>query len=185
MVLLAVLLQVTTGLRPFEVVALQRQAVDLPRQRLTLTGKPNPAYETHRQVPIPQRLIGLLQRVMTTTDEMATRREESNLFWIYEHEVLVPLQVETMEALWREAGRRAGLQPEQVPDLYGLRHFFRTRGLELNVPLYIINALMGHQVAGCELYNPFLDYDSRAIFEAGQRLAEQIATELGFEGVVI
>ncbi len=44
---------------------------------------------------------------------------------------------------------------------------------------------MGHQVAGCELYNPFLEYDSHAVFEAGQRLAEQIAAELGFDGLVI
>ncbi len=124
----------------------------------------------------------LLQQVIVITDEIAARREEPNLLWIYEHEVLVPLQVETLDALWREAGQRAGLRPEQVPDLYGLRHFFRSRALELNMPLYIINALMGHQVAGCELYNPFLDYDSRAIFEAGQRLAEQIAVELGFDG---
>ncbi len=179
------MLQVTTGVRPFEVVGLRTHAVDLPHLRVTLTGKVNPAYETHRQVPIPQILLRLLQCVMRAAEEIAARRDEPNLFWVYQNEVLVPLQVRDIEGAWREAGMRAGLHPEQVPDLYGLRHFFRSHALESGFPIHMINALMGHQVAGCELYNPFLEYDSRAIFEAGQELAAQIATLLGFNGISI
>lgn len=176
--LYTVQLQASTGLRPFEVVGLSRRAVDLERKRITLTGKPNPAFETHRQVPIPDALHQPISGLMESGKMRLNPRDVDSLFWVRENGKDVPAEVQHIERVWQSAGARAGLEKEQVPDLYGLRHFFRSRALEMGLPLATINALMGHQVAGCELYNPYLGNDPSAVFEQGQQLAAHILAEL-------
>ena len=79
-----------------------------------------------------------------------------------------------------EAGQLAGLREMQIPDWYALRHFYRSYALEAGVPFYSINALMGHQVLGCDLYNRALDHEVGAIFAHGRALADQIAQEIGW-----
>lgn len=176
--LYTVQLQASTGLRPFEVVGLSRRAVDLKRNRITLTGKPNAAFETHRQIPIPDALYQPISGLMESGKMRLNLRDVDSLFWVWENGKDVPAEVQHIERVWQDAGTRAGLEKEQVPDLYGLRHFFRSRSLEMGLPLATINALMGHQVAGCELYNPYLGNDPSAVFEQGQQLAACILAEL-------
>lgn len=176
--LYTVQLQASIGLRPFEVVALSRRAVDLTRKRITLTGKPNPAFETHRQIPIPDALHPSISALMDLTTARRDPEDADSLFWVWENGGRIPAQVHDIERVWREAAARAGLEQEQVPDLYALRHFFRSRALEMGLPIGAINALMGHQVAGCELYNPYLGNDPSAVFEQGRQLAAHILVEL-------
>ncbi len=176
--LYAVQLAASTGLRPFEVVGISRRAVDCKHQRIALTGKPNPAYETHRQIPIPDGLCEPMQGLVKETESLFALHDDNSLFRVFENDTLVPAQVQYIERLWQEAGTRAGLEKEQVPDLYALRHFFRSRALEMNVPLTTINTLMGHQVAGCELYNPYLENNVTAVMEQGRELAARILAEL-------
>lgn len=177
-VLYAVQLAASTGLRPFEVVGISRRAVDWKHKRIALTGKPNPAYETHRQIPIPDGLCEPMQGLVKETESLFALHDDNSLFRVFENDTLVPAQVQHIERVWQEAGTRAGLEKEQVPDLYALRHFFRSRALERNMPLATINAVMGHQVAGCELYNPYLENNVIVIMEQGRELAARILAEL-------
>lgn len=176
--LYTVQLEASTGLRPFEVVALSRRAVDLQRKRITLTGKTNPAFETHRQVPIPDSLHPSISLLLDMDVPPHNPKEADSLFWMWENERMIPAQVQHMERVWQDAGARVGLEKEQVPDLYALRHFFRSRALEMGLPLATINALMGHQVAGSELYNPYLENNPSALFDQGRQLAARILAEL-------
>jgi site-specific recombinase XerD len=79
-----------------------------------------------------------------------------------------------------EAGLRAGLREEQVPDWSALRHFYRSYALEAGLPFEAINALIGHQALGCDLYNRALDQQVDAVLAHGQRLAHRIAQEVGW-----
>lgn len=176
--LYTVQLEASTGLRPFEVVSLSRRAVDLQRKRITLTGKTNPTFETHRQVPVPDTLHLSLSLLLDMDVPPHNPKEADSLFWMWENERMIPAEVQHIERVWQNAGTRAGLEKEQVPDLYALRHFFRSRALEMGSPIATINALMGHQVAGCELYNPYLGNDTSAVFEQGKQLAAHILAEL-------
>lgn len=176
--LYAVQLAASTGLRPFEVVGISRRAVDWKHQRIALTGKPNPAFETHRQIPIPDELCEAMQHLVNENETRFALDDDDSLFRMFDNDTLVPAQVLHIEQVWQEAGTRAGLEKEQVPDLYALRHFFRSRALEMNMPLATINALMGHQVAGCELYNPYLENGVKAIVGQGRQLAARILAEL-------
>ncbi len=177
-VLYAVQLAASTGLRPFEVVGISRRSVDWKHKRIALTGKPNPAYETHRQIPIPNALCEPIRHLVNENETRFALDDDDSLFRVFDNDTLVPAQVVHIERVWQEAGMRAGLEKEQVPDLYALRHFFRSRALERNVPLATLNALMGHQVAGCELHNPYLENNVIVIMEQGRELAARILAEL-------
>lgn len=174
----ALRLGIGTGLRPFELTDILRRAVDLPHKTIALSGKPNPAFETHRQVPIPDSFMEPIRLLVNKDEDRWSPKDDAYLFRVYENGTKVAAAVHHMESIWQEAGMRAGLEKEQIPDLYGLRHFFRSRALELNFPLTTINALMGHQVAGCELYNPYLGHDAKLVFEQGRQIAAGIFSEL-------
>ena len=180
-VLYAVQLAASTGLRPFEVIGISRRAVDWKHKRIALTGKPNPAFETHRQIPIPDALCEPMQSLVKEDETRFALHDDDSLFRMFDNDTLVPAQVVHIERLWQDACMRADLEKEQVPDLYALRHFFRSRALEMNIPLATLNALMGHQVAGCELYNPYLENNVIAIMKQGRQLAARILAELESE----
>ena len=66
-----------------------------------------------------------------------------------------------------------------MPDWYALRHYWRSRALEESIPFDAINALMGHQVLGCDLYNRALNQTLATALTHGRALADIIAQEVG------
>jgi integrase len=85
---------------------------------------------------------------------------------------------------WIEkAGDRIGLARDQIFDACSLRHLFRTQAMFLGFDEEIINALMGHQSAGLEFFNPYREgFTFKDILEAGRKLASRIAKLIGFMG---
>lgn len=51
----------------------------------------------------------------------------------------------------------------------------------MRTPFEVINALMGHQVLGCDLYNRALNQQVDGVLAQGRVLADRIAQEVGWD----
>lgn len=177
--LLAALLGVANGLRPFESADLSRNALDLGRMQINLHGKSSPTQSRARTVPLLAPTLPLIRRILRDTVLPALEEKQQNLLWVFsEGERLVPATSGLLERIWRQAGLDAGLSDKQIPDLYSLRHYSRSYGLGQKVPCWILNALKGHHVAGTELWNAYLDLPIQNVMETGRNLGLRILAEV-------
>jgi hypothetical protein len=182
--LIAAGLTVMAGLRPAEVCTLGVRAhwVDLDDGTIATHGKDNFALTTNRQVIVPPALRPLLQQALASSlgGPLPHDGRGHYALWVMKEQTPAFLTESEGNAILVEAGQRAGLRQVQIPDWYALRHFYRSHALEAGVPFHVTNALMGHQVLGCDLYNRALDQSLEAVLAQGLALAERIAQELGW-----
>ena len=180
--LLAAMLQITLGIRPSEIIGMEARAVDFHARTLTLVGKFNYAYDAYRQLPIPRELVGLLRWVLYESPQASERKTHSPLFQMYRNGKRVAAQLNDIQLLWEQAAIATGkMTSEQIPELGSLRHLYRTFALQTGQPHEFVNALMGHQSGGGELYNPYLNRNPRQVFEVGLKLATDISRSLHFD----
>ncbi len=178
--LLAVLLQVTTGVRPYEIAELLRTSIDFSRQELTI-GHAGRYHKRPRQVPIATQLVPLIQCVLQRTRERSQLSKHSALLWLYDANDLIPATQARLENIWREAGLDEGLAPSQIPSLYSLRHLYASHALAAGIPNHIVRAMMGHQAVGSALFNADLQRDVHVVFKQARQFAEQMLQELGYD----
>jgi len=178
---LAASLTLLTGLRPAKVCHLRARWVDLADGTIAVDGKDNYALTANRQVPVPAALRAALTAAVasSTAGPMPDDGRGHHLLWVEQQGVPVVVSVSQVNDTLMEAGERAGLGADQVPDWYSLRHYWRSRALEEGVPFDDINVLMGHQVLGCDLHNRAREQSLPAALARGRVLADQIAAEIG------
>lgn len=182
MAYLALGLTCTTGMRPAEVCALLQRWVDLAANVIAVDGKSNYAWSANRLVPISEPLRRPLRWAQDQNGpKPAGNKSERYLLWLFEDGVPTAATVEALDGWLMEGGYRGGLRDEEIPDWYSARHLFRSRALKQHLPYPVVNALMGHQVGGSELYHPLLEQDPLATLNAGRELARLIAAELGWD----
>jgi hypothetical protein len=171
------------GLRPAEVCNLRARWVDLDDGSIAVDGKDNFALTADRQVPVAEALRGLLEEALADSihGPLPDDGRGHYLLWLDAAGVPVALSEEAGNRILVEAGARAGLREEQTPDWYALRHFYRSYALGAGTPFEVINALMGHQVLGCDLYNRALDQQADGVLTQGCALADCIAQEVGWD----
>jgi len=176
-------LTILSGLRPAEVCNLRAHWVDPDDGSIAVDGKDNFALTADRQVPVAGALRPLLEEALADSiyGPLPDDGRGHYLLWLDAGGVPVALSEETGNRILVEAGVRAGLREEQVPDWYALRHFYRSYALEVETPFEVINALMGHQVLGCDLYNRALDQQVDGVLAQGRALADHIAQEVGWD----
>ena len=174
-------LTVLTGLRPAEVCNLRARWVDIDDGTIAVHGKDNFALTADRQVPIPAALYKALKEALAVSAHGPLPEDGRGhyLLWLNLEGVPVALRESEINRILIEAGLRVGLREEQVPDWYALRHYWRSRALEEGIPFDAINALMGHQMLGCDLYNRALNQTLAAALMHGRALADIIAQEVG------
>jgi hypothetical protein len=171
-----------SGLRPAEVCNLRARWVDLDDGSIAVDGKDNFALTADRQVPVAGALRPLLEEALgeSVHGPLADDGRGHYLLWLDAGGGPVTLSEEDGNRILVEAGARAGLREEQVPDWYALRHSYRSHALEAGAPFEVINALMGHQVLGCDLYNRALDQQVEGVLAQGRTLADHIVQEIGW-----
>lgn len=84
-----------------------------------------------------------------------------------------------LQALFNGLTHAAGYG-DSAPDVYGLRQAFRTLAVQLGLPFFVVNYLMGHQLLGSEYTNPWLDAGWPAVIESARKITESIATVYGW-----
>jgi integrase len=169
-------------LRPYEVTRLNARAVDLHAGTILVVGKFNYAYESYRQLPIPRELIALVKWLLLGTEQSKEQDLNAPLIQMHRDNAYLPARLNDLQLVWEQAAIASGkLRSEQVPELGSLRHFYRTFALHAGFPHPAVNALMGHQSGGCELYHPYLNQDPHEVFQVGLRLASEIASSVHFE----
>jgi len=172
------LLGALCGIRPFEAVNLKRAWLDFEAGMITVKGKDNFARESWRQVPLPGEIAPLLEHLTTKGSP-----GEALAFHMKAFGKPIRPTVGLVNEWIVKAGDRAGLARDQIFDAYSLRHFFRTQAMLLGFDEETINALMGHQPAGRELFNPYREGPGLLeVIEAGRKLASRIARIIGFTG---
>jgi len=181
MAYLALGLSCMTGMRPAEVCALRQRWVDLIGGVIAVDGKSNYAWSASRLVPVSGPLEPPLRWAQSQNGPGAEGGErERPLVWLFEDGVPTAATVEGLDGWLVEGGYRGGLRDEEIPDWYSVRHLFRSRALKQHLSCPVVNALMGHQVGGSELYHPLLVQDPLATLEAGREVARLIAAEVGW-----
>jgi hypothetical protein len=66
------------------------------------------------------------------------------------------------------------------PRWHAGRHLLRTFLLEQGLPFDATNAILGHQSAGRELFNPYLPGNPGEVWHAFLRLSDRLAQHLGW-----
>ena len=133
-----------TGLRPFEPLTLQPHQLSEDGSQLAVRGKPNIAHPAHRVIPVPLCLRPLLLALQRENNTWLFQKDDGGRFELHEVETAIL-------GLMHEHGHSL------APDLYSLRHAYRSALLAGGVPFPESNYLMGHQTEGCCIYDPYLD----------------------------
>jgi hypothetical protein len=79
-----------------------------------------------------------------------------------------------------EIRRRLAEHDVPFPRWHAGRHLLRTFLLEQGLPFDATNAVLGHQSAGRELFNPYLPGDPGEAWHAFRLLSDRLAPQLGW-----
>ncbi|NJM40744.1 MAG: tyrosine-type recombinase/integrase [Anaerolineae bacterium] len=156
-----ILLMVLTGLRPFEGTRLRPHHLSADGKWLAVDGKDNVFHSAHRVIPICDWLQPHLLKLRNT--------EAS---WLFENLDGSPLDVSDVEKAIQQLALDHWLS--SLPDLYSLRHAYRSSLLTMDVPYVAANYSMGHQCEGTNLFDPFLNVPSLDL----TAIVERVACEL-------
>jgi integrase len=162
-------------MRPFEIVRLKRQNLDLDGLWLAVHGKPHAIRLAFRRVPILPELLPAFHAVLEIRGRVAL---SSNLIGFYGRDGgWQAVEQASLENIPFEASQRAGVPV--APDLYSLRHRFRTDMLANGMSEHHLNYLMGHESRGTESYSVYLDRMLDDLVAVYQPMARQLAIRYG------
>lgn len=127
-----------TGMRPGELLALNRKDVDFVTNEIHVYATKT---STYRKVPMTVRVAEILQARMKRVNghKVEVGRDTKALAG-----ALFPYTYRHMVDRWAEAQEYMGWKGDGEHTLYVCRHTFATRLIQKDVPLPIISQLMGH-----------------------------------------
>jgi hypothetical protein len=135
-----------TGARPFEPLTIERHCLSEEGSLIAIRGKPNVAHPSYRTVPVPISLRPALLALKATNNTWLFERPDGSPFSLADANAAI---TENLNCAY---GHRCA-----TPDLYSLRHAYRSSLLAAGVPFADANYLMGHQTEGTCIYDPYLD----------------------------
>jgi site-specific recombinase XerD len=124
-----IMLLYSTGIRLGELLQIRRKDIDLSRKLIKINGKGN----RERYVPLSKVLWKYLKLYY---------KEYRPVNYLFFYSVGKPYHGASIRNLFKETKRRAGIEKPGGPHL--MRHTFATHLVEAEVPIYIIQKLMGH-----------------------------------------
>lgn len=131
-----------TGMRPAEILALQRSDLSLVKKSIFITKSIGATYDKHTAVIATKtekstRVIPISSALLPVIEELLSWSKHNELFALYDGSYW---NIDRLSDSFGKIAKSAGLKMT----LYDLRHHFATRLMRQGVPPAVVRDLMGH-----------------------------------------
>ncbi len=178
--LIAVMIGLLNGLRPFEICRLKYKHLDCENNRLAVIGKSRGSKPAFRHLPILPTVSNMIRDMLNQVDIDVSPRSFLFRLSSLNSSKRTRLLVKDLDQILVDAAKRAGWS--YAPIFYGLRHRFRSDMLKLRVDEQIIDFMMGHEIIGQEPFSVYSELNLGHLEEQYQLVASELADLYGFTG---
>lgn len=169
-----VAISLLTGIRPFELVSIRPQHIDLEAGWISLQGKARAGIPAFRRIPILPELTPFLLKIQAE----ARRHKSKYLFGFYDAAgIWCSFETGSLEEILCRAS--AYLRLKDSPDFYSLRHRFKSDFMVAGLCELYLNYMLGHESRGTEAYNIYLDRSMAGLADAYFDACRQVAARYG------
>lgn len=183
---------VLTGIRPNNALG-QVRDIDLEVGWIIVSDKPNKKVKNHRLIPLCDTLINHLLIYQKILAVLRTQSLDKSAIVARLHRVtfddadvtLLNLLSENFDKLHaiKRGDMNAFLQDFIELDVYWTRHFVRTQLEKRQVPIHLINTVIGHEKNQQETLGKFSSTSKKQVHDV-RHTFENIANDLGLDGSI-